>query len=283
MSEPDRRPDRARLRARVEALTTLRTIPAVVGRIGAMIDSGAVSAAEIADEISTDQVLAAKVLKLVNSGFYAFRSPITTISHAMVFLGFDIVKTFVLSASVLDLVEAMHRHVSGLWEHSLATARAARAIAERAGLPDHEEIALVGLLHDVGKVVIAQAFPTEFAAMRRIVDERECLLLEAELEVLGVGHPEVGAWLLRKWSLPPKMTYPIAYHSSFHPRRDFADRTAVVHLADILTRAKGIGFPGDRRLPRIDHEAWTLLGLSMSDVAAICAQLDDDRSSFAFA
>jgi putative nucleotidyltransferase with HDIG domain len=284
MSGADREPryDRAQVRARIEGMSTVRTIPAVVSRIAAMLDSGSVSAVDIAEEISTDQVLAAKVLKLVNSGFYAFRSPITTISHAMVLLGFDVVRTFVLTASVLDLAEAMHRLMAGLWEHSLATARAARAIAERSGLGDHEEIALVGLLHDIGKVLIAQAFPAEFDEIRRVTMERGCLQLEAETAVLGVGHPEVGAWLLRKWSLPSKMVMPIAHHSSFHPRRDYADRTAVVHLADILSRAKGIGHPGDRRIPRLDPEAWALLGLTMADVDVVCRQLDEDMADVFF-
>lgn len=268
--------DRAALRARVEGITKILTIPTVVSRISAMIATGVVSSGEIAEEISKDQILAAKVLKLVNSGFYGFRQPITTISHAMVLLGLDVVKTVVLTAAVLDIVDTMNQYMEGLWEHSLGTARASNAIAERLNTPNPEEVALSGLLHDMGKVIIAQTFPAEHARIRTTVAEKNCLVIEAEREVLGVTHPEVGMWLLKKWSLPPKMIYPIAYHSNFHPRRDFADRTAIVHLADILCRAKGIGYPGDSRMPSIDREAWAMLRLSMSDLDAICAQLDVD-------
>jgi putative nucleotidyltransferase with HDIG domain len=266
--------DRAALRAKVEAITTVLTIPAVVGRITAMISTGTVSAAEIAEEIGKDQVLAARVLRLVNSAFYGFRQPITTISHAMVLLGLDVVKTLVMTASVLDIVDAMNQHMAGLWEHSLGTARAANALAERLALDDPEECALGGLLHDMGKVVIAQTFPAEHARIRQLVAERGCLQIDAEVQVLGVTHADVGMWLLKKWSLPAKIVYPIAYHSNFHPRRDFADRTAVVHVADILCRAKGIGYPGDDRIPKLNAEAWNLLRLSMADVEAVCAQLD---------
>lgn len=267
-------PDRAAIRAKVEAITTVLTIPAVVGRITAMISTGTVSAAEIAEEIGKDQVLAARVLRLVNSAFYGFRQPITTISHAMVLLGLDVVKTLVMTASVLDIVDAMNQHMAGLWEHSLGTARAANALAERLAMDDPEECALGGLLHDMGKVVIAQTFPAEHARIRQIVAERGCLQIDAEVDVLGVTHADVGMWLLKKWALPSKIVYPIAYHSNFHPRRDFADRTAIVHLADILCRAKGIGYPGDDRIPRLNPEAWGLLRLSMSDVEEVCAQLD---------
>jgi putative nucleotidyltransferase with HDIG domain len=268
--------DRAVIRAKVEGITKILTIPNSVSRIMALVNGGTASAAEIAEEISKDQALAVKVLKLVNSGFYGFRQPITTITHAMVLLGLDVMKTVVMTASVADVVDTMNRFLEGLWEHSIGTARAATALAERMKVSSPEEYGLAGLLHDIGKVIIAQTFPAEQAAIRAMVAERDCLQIEAETAVLGVTHAEIGMWLLKRWSLPPKILYPIAYHSSFHPRRDFADRTAVVHVADILCRARGIGNPGDRRIPRINAEAWGLLRLTMDDVAAVSAQLDQE-------
>lgn len=271
-------PDRAAVRARVEALTRVLTIPTVVTRISAMIAAGNASAAEIAAEIGRDQVLAAKVLKLVNSGFYGFRQPVTTITHATVLLGTDVVRTLVVTSTVVDMVFAMNERMEGLWEHSVATARAAGALAERCRLSAPEEVAVCGLLHDIGKVIVAQAFPAEHARIRQLVDQQNCLQIEAEQEVLGVAHPEVGMWLLKKWSFPPGLVNPVAYHSNFHPRRDYADRTAVVHLADILVRAKGIGFPGDRRIPSLDPEAWAVLGLETDDLDDVLALLDDEVS-----
>ena len=268
--------DRAVIRARVEGISKILTIPTIVGRITAMIASGSVSAAEISEEISKDQVLTAKVLKLVISGFYGFRQPITTITHAMVLLGLDVVKTIVLTASVMDIIDAMNQYMQGLWEHSVGTARVANAIAIRAGMPNPEEVALSGLLHDIGKVIIAQTFPAEHARIREVVGARNCLQIEAEQEVLGVAHPEIGMWLLKKWSLPAKMLYPIAYHSNFHPRRDFADRTAIVHVADIVCRAKGIGYPGDSRLPAVNPEAWAMLRMTVRDLEGVCSQIDEE-------
>lgn len=276
-------PDRAAIRARVEGLTKVVTIPAGVDRIIAKINGGTATAAEIAADIGEDQALAAKVLKLVNSGLYGFRRPITTITHALVMLGLDVVKNLVLTASVMDLVDAMNRMMAGLWLHSIGTARAASAIAERLGAPSPEEHALAGLLHDVGKVVIAQVFPAEAQRITALVAERHCLQVDAEHELLGVTHAEVGFWLLRKWALPDKLVYPIAYHHAFHPRRDHADRTAIVHVADILCRAMAIGYPGDGRIPSPHPEALALLDLPMSEVEAICRQLDADLAGGTFA
>jgi putative nucleotidyltransferase with HDIG domain len=268
--------DKAVLRARVEGTTNISTIPDVVTKLRRMMSSPQMSAATVGDEISKDQVLAAKVLRLVNSGFYGIRTPITTITQAMVLLGFDVVKTLVLSASVLDILELMNRYLAGLWEHSLATARVANALAERLNLPNPEEVAVSGLLHDLGKVVIAQRFPTEHREIRALVEARHCLQIEAEREVLGVAHPEIGMWLLKRWGLPAKLVYPIAYHTQFHPGREFADRTAVIHLADVMCRARGYGYAGDNRVPAINREAWDLVQITMADVHDVFIQLDTE-------
>lgn len=270
--------DKATLRARVESTSNMSTIPDVVAKLRRVMDGPQVSAAVVGDEISKDQVLAAKVLRLVNSGFYGFRTPITTLTQAMVLLGFDVVKTLVLSASVCDILELMNRYLSGLWEHSIATARIANALGERLKLPNPEEIAVSGLLHDLGKVVIAQRFPEEHRRIREIVDERHCSQLDAEREVLGATHSEIGMWLLKRWGLPSKLIYPIAYQGVFHPARDFADRTAVIHLANVMCRARGYGYAGDDCLPAINREAWKLLDVTMADVQDVYAQLDNELS-----
>ncbi|MGE0042622.1 MAG: HDOD domain-containing protein [Vicinamibacterales bacterium] len=262
------------LRSKIEQATNVTTVPQVVQRVGALLDSQNTSAGEVAEEISKDQVLAAKVLKLVNSGFCGFRKPITTMTHAMVLLGFDVVRSLVLSASVFDLFSAKASALGGLWQHSLGTARASSLIAERLGAPKPEEYAVAGLLHDIGKVLIAEQFPAEYQRIRATVAERECLQFEAEKEILGVTHADVGMWLLRKWSLPSKLVAPVGHHNNFHPSREFADRSAVVHVADILARAKGIGNGGDNRIPRMDPEAWRVLNLEWSDIAKITRELD---------
>ena len=168
--------DRAAIRARVEGLTKVVTIPASVHRITAKINSGLATASDIANEINQDQVLAAKVMRLVNSGFYGFRQPIGTVSHAVVLLGLDVVKTLVLTASVMDFMSTMTRTMEGLWKHSLGTARAASALAERIDAPNPEEHALAGLLHDLGKVIVAQVFAADYKRIVTMVGSMGCPL-----------------------------------------------------------------------------------------------------------
>jgi putative nucleotidyltransferase with HDIG domain len=271
------------LRTKVERLVNIPAAPASIDRLSGILSSRSMSAIEVGEAIGEDQVLTAKALKIANSGFYGYRGSITTLTQATVVLGFNVVKTLVLTASALDVIDMMKTALDGLWEHSLATARASALLADRIGCMNPEEVAVAGLLHDLGKVVIAHVCPAEYAAIREMVTSGGALVHEAEHEILGVGHPEVATWLVRKWSLPSRLVYPITYHHAFHPSREFADCTAVVHVADVIARAKAIGNPGDRRLPAIDRGAWAVLGIDMDDVEDICLQLDVEFSEEAAA
>ena len=179
--------DRSTLRARVEGTTNISTIPDVVVKLRRMMDSPQMSAATVGDEISKDQVLAAKVLRLVNSGFYGFRTPITTITQAMVLLGFDVVKTLVLSASVLDILELMQKHVAGplgaLAGHRAGGQRARRT-AEACRTPRRSRCR--GCCTTSGKIIIAQRFPAEHRRDPR--DRRDAPLPADRGRARGAGR-----------------------------------------------------------------------------------------------
>ncbi len=261
------------LRRLVERIQSLPTLPGSITRITKLLDNPETTANEVGKEIEADQVLAAKVLKLVNSGFYGFSQPISTIPHAMVLLGFGVVKTLVLSTTVLDM---MSRSMTGLWQHSLACARTSGIIARYINMDDPEETSVIGLLHDLGKVVLEEHLSEEFAEITRIIDEDNVLFYEAEERVLGVTHAHVGSWLLDKWLLPAKLVEPIMYHHNFHSIRPHASRTAVVHIADILVRAEGYGSGGDNRIPVISEDAMKMLDLTIEDIHDVMDTMRDE-------
>ncbi|MBT3606280.1 MAG: HDOD domain-containing protein [Candidatus Latescibacteria bacterium] len=265
--------DRSEMRRLVEKVTSLPTLPGSVTRITKMLDDTDTTAAEVGREIEKDQVLSAKVLKLVNSGFYGFSQPISTIQHAMVLLGFNVVKTLVLSTSVLDM---MSNSMAGLWQHSLACARTCAIIARFLDLDDPEEISVTGLLHDLGKVVLESNVKEVFDPVITLVKEKDMLFYKAEEEVMEITHATVGGWLLDQWQLPGQLVEPIMYHHDFHPSRTHALRTGVVHLADILVRAEGFGSGGDRRIPVLSEEAMKVMGLDVDDVKEIMEEMTDE-------
>ena len=265
--------DSGDLRRLVERIQSLPTLPGSITRITKLLDNPETTANGVGKEIEADQVLSAKVLKLVNSGFYGFSQPISTIPHAMVLLGFEVVKTLVLSTTVLDI---MSRSMAGLWQHSLACARTCGIIARHIGLDDPEATSVIGLLHDLGKVVLEEHLVEEFEAVKRIIDEENVLFYEAEERVLGVTHANVAGWLLEKWQLPSNLVEPIMYHHNFHPVRTHANRTAVVHIADILVRAEGYGSGGDSRIPVISEDAMETLDLTMEDIREVMEAMQDE-------
>ena len=266
-------PDKDQLRLQVEKVSNLPTLPGIVTRIAEMVDSPETTGRQLGREIAKDQVISAKVLKLVNSGFYGFSEPISTIQHAVTLLGFNTVKSLVLSSTVLDL---MKDSLPGLWEHSLACARTCSIIAGHIELDEQEEISTAGLLHDLGKVILRQTMEREFRRIANYIDRADMLFYQAEEKVLGVNHGEMGGWLLEKWALPPKLVEPIVDHHDFRPNRDYAENTAILHLADILCRAQAFGSGGDRKIPRLAPSALETLKLTIDDVCEIMGRLHEE-------
>ena len=266
-------PDKDQLRLQVEKVSNLPTLPGIVTRIAEMVDSPETTGRQLGREIAKDQVISAKVLKLVNSGFYGFSEPISTIQHAVTLLGFNTVKSLVLSSTVLDL---MKDSLPGLWEHSLACARTCSIIAGHIELDEQEEISTAGLLHDLGKVILRQTMEREFRRIANYVDRADMLFYQAEEKVLGVNHGEMGGWLLEKWALPPKLVEPIVDHHDFRPNRDYAENTAILHLADILCRAQAFGSGGDRKIPRLAPNVLETLKLTIDDVCEIMGRMQEE-------
>ncbi len=263
--------ERGKVRARVEQSAKLPSLPTVVMRITEMMASDRTTARQLGEEIAKDQVLSAKVLKLVNSGFYGFSQPITTIPHAVAMLGLDAVQSLVMSSSVL---EQMEEALPGLWEHSLGCARACAMIAELAGLDEAEEMSVIGLLHDLGKVILCQTLESEFMLVQRRVEKLEMLFCRAEEEVLSCNHGHIAGWLLERWALPAKLVCPIVDHHDFRPHRDHAVRTATVHLADILVRAEGLGSGGDHRIPRLEPSALEVLEIDVEGIRTVMDRMN---------
>jgi HD-like signal output (HDOD) protein len=255
-------------RAFIRSIDTLPTLPSVVARIGELVQSPKASASDITRVIRQDIALSARVLRLVNSSFYGFPRKISSITQAVVILGFNTVRNVALSAFVLDAFAARDLPFGyrDFWIHSLGAGAAADALARRKGIPEAEDAFIGGLLHDVGKIVLHQYAREDFAAVLRTVKERDCLIHDAELDVLGLAHPEVGSLLLDAWHLPTHLVEVVSHHHAPESATQSPDLVAVVHLGDILARALLLGSGGDDRIPRASHEAWSRLGLSTAEV-----------------
>ncbi len=262
---------REKIREIIKETKSLPTIPGIVGKLNALSNDQKTSIKEMANIVSADQVLSAKMLRLANSPSYGF-ARISTVSNAMILLGIDVVKSLVLSSSIFEIME---NNVMGLWEHSLGAGVAANIIVRRLNLKECEEISTAALLHDIGKVILKLKFEDEYAALGKLVTARQMWFRDAEMELLGTDHAEVGGWLATSWFLPDKLVEPIACHHDVSKSGTHQIRTAVVHVADIMIKAAAFGFSGDPFVPRLQPAAVRVLGLNETILSDIAEELGD--------
>jgi HD-like signal output (HDOD) protein len=268
----------------------LPTLPDTYAKLRRIMMSPKTSAHDVAAVIEQDQALSTKVLKIVNSAFYGFPQKVATISHATVILGFNEIRNIAFSASVINMFgndskSQMFNHAK-FWEHALAVAAASRIIAKLVGvacIKNPEEAFMAGLVHDIGKIIQDQFMGNEYTPVLQRADRGDCLLIEAEREVLGFDHQDVGQFVGENWNLPSILTVPIGYHNApggLNKDDPAYAMVCVVHVADALARAVGKGWAGDRFVPQISPACWARLGLKkshieviMNDTVTACAEL----------
>jgi len=276
-----------RLQSLVERMGDLPTLPSVLITINKLLANPRTSANEVGAAISSDQVIAAKVLKLVNSAFYGFPGKVNTITHAIVILGFSTVKNIVLTTSIMGALDSRksvgHFDLMSFWRHSVATGSIARLVAREIGYRGHEEAFIAGPLHDIGKLVLALHAPEEFNACIEQASHKECLFFDAEKQLLGVTHTDLGRWLKDRWNLPRDISCVMEYHHCSPLRAgEFARLTAIVQLADILARGLQIGHPCDESVPILGEDAWKLLSITPQQIDTVLENSADEilRASY---
>jgi putative nucleotidyltransferase with HDIG domain len=273
-------PGSDRLRRVVDRIQGLPTLPAMLSSINRLMVNPRTSAKEIAQLISSDPAITSKVLRVVNSSFYGFPNRISTVTHAIVILGFNTIRSIVLSTSIFDaLRKSQPAHGfdrAAFWRHSIGAGACSRVLARKLGYTALEEFFIAGLLHDVGKIALDSYLPDDFAKVVAKVREADCTMLEAEEAVLGVNHADVGGWLLQKWSLSQGLVDAVARHHSPALAGENLKPAAIVHVGDMLSRALQIGSGGDRRMPPLSDEAWTALGITPADFPALLSEGSDE-------
>lgn len=264
------------MRERVETIEALPTVPATLKQISGMLEKPRLSIEELGRFIAGDPALTSKILKMVNSAAYGFPNRISSISHAIMLLGLNVVRGLLLGVSVFEL---MRRNIEGLWEHSLGCAVAARWIAQKKQVKEPEEVSVCGLLHDIGKVILILHFPEEYEKVQAKAGKEGITLHEAERLFFDATHSDVGSWLARKWRFPVNLVEAIEYHHRPRLSKSAQLETAIVHVSDALVHAKGIGTAHDDLVPTINPDAWGLLQLSVNDIKAVLDELEEAASS----
>lgn len=271
-------PDADRLRKIVDKIVGLPTLPLMLNTLNRLMLNPRTSAKEVAQVISSDPAITAKVLRVVNSSFYGFPNRITTITHAIVILGFNTIKSIVLSSSMFDVFKKGAHSDSfdrtDFWKHSIGVGAGAKVIGKTLGYSALEELFIAGLLHDIGKIVLDQHVHESFQEVMKAVRAQNLLMVQAEEKVLGVTHADIGSWLFEKWNLSKGIIETVRCHHNPALASENGKPVAIIHLADILCRSLRFGSGGDARIPMISDSAWALLALQPSQLDGILREMD---------
>ena len=239
----------------------LPSLPAVVMDLLASLAQEDVDIDVLSKKIITDQVLTAKTLKVANSPFYGMPRQVSSVTEAIAVLGFHTIRNLVTTAAMVNGIPASTRSgfdVMQFWRHSIATAVCANAIATELG--DHKSHAYtVGLLHDIGRLVLATQFPVEYDQAMDHRAAHDCTVMAAENVSMGVDHAAVGEALAQHWKFPPAMQQAIAQH---HQPANAGPLGTVVCLADAIAHALDFSGNEDDLVPPLDMLAFTTLALS---------------------
>lgn len=211
----------AELEDLIDSTVNIPTIPTILTEITAVFHSPDGSAKDAAAIIEKDPAIATKVLRLVNSSFYALKNPVSSIGLACSILGLKVIKNVVVQATVLQTFSGTpdieDLDTAWLWDHSFKTAVACKLIAQHSPVGhamQKDDAYTCGLIHDIGKMILLDSQTDHFAEALRTSKAHKEPLAKAEAEVFGFTHAHVGGLLARRWKLPDNVQAAVMYHHS---------------------------------------------------------------------
>jgi len=222
---------------------------------------------DLVQVIDKDPVVTVKVLRVVNSAYYSLPKQITSINHAVVYLGFNTIKNLALSIAAIGMLPASNAagfDGAQYLLHSLSTAAIAKQLALRLDDADPMDCFIAGLLHDFGKVVFAQFMPTEFRKALETSQWNESSLHLALRDVIGADHAVVGAMLVEKWRFPADLMETIRYQ--YGPEIKDTPMIACVFAANQISKKLEFGFAGNRCIEQLPPAIAQRLGGTLDEL-----------------
>lgn len=274
----------AKAQEMVKGIHELPTIPEIATKVLDMFDRPDVELEELAETILVDQVMASRVIKIVNSPFFKPLHEIKSLKRALIYLGFRQIRHIALTCSIIDAFDGKSGvfDIKTFWEHSFGVGVVSKIIAQRIRYPEIEKAYIVGIVHDIGEVFLSYYMKDMF---QKVVDELQGTnrsFVETEEQILGTTHCELGFCLAKNWNFPADYCDVIAHHHS--PMEATGDRTlaAIVNLADLFCSVRHLDYGGREWVSfnLAEEPAWEILK-SFSpnfvdlDVERFCYELDE--------
>lgn len=247
--------------------------------LAAMEDSES-SLDQVVAIIEYDQAITANVLRICNSAYYGLNRKVHSLRQAMVLLGNAQIKEIILAGTVVRFFRSYNKGYAlargELWKHAVGAAVIARIICRHVRKAEPPSLFTAALLHDVGKVVLNFFVDGYFDRIITLVNEKDYSFLEAEAEILGINHAELGARIAESWSFPEDIVCAIRLHHN--PEKDNSDSQIlpIVYLANIITLSMGIGVGRDGLSYRGQEKIMKDFGFKARDLQEIIITFYDE-------
>ena len=259
----------------LQGIDRLDPLPITIQRLVKALDDENVGPAQLAAHVQFDPAVAASVLRVANSAAYMGLQQVDSLRDAVVRLGTrrlldivlgDYLKRLKVAAPMYDLAE------DDLWLHSAAASLAVKALMKerpRAGVTETASIA--ALVHDIGKLVMVRYLKADVKTILKLRDEKGFSFVEAERELFGCDHAEVGGEMAKRWGFPDEVAFAIAHHHDMPVEPSTTTLDAVV-VANLVAKAIGTGLGAEGMDLRIDDKAFRRVGLDFAGFSRLCIQ-----------
>ncbi len=259
----------------IRKISSLPALPETVNQVRAAMQNPDTSTQDMAAIIGHDPLLAAKVVSLANSAAYAFAHKVDSIERATALLGLREVYSVVLASAVIEYFkEGSHFNHKAFWKRSMTCAVASKLIARECRPKDMGSVFAAGLMHDIGRAVLAEIAPKQYGGIDQQLPDDAVIALENEM--FGLAHPEVGFLLADGWGLPVDIKEPIRFHHDSQQAQEAQQMVSITALGAAI--ADGMSRGDDFDVEALAEQESTLLlslNLSGQKLAEICAQTDE--------
>jgi HD-like signal output (HDOD) protein len=261
----------------IDRIHTIPSLPEVVTQVVRLVNDPNSDARQINAIMTKDAAMAAKMLRMVNSVYYGLPEPVNDLEQAIVILGFKTIRSVALSISVLNLFQQQNANfnMKAFWAHSAVSACLCRLIAGKARICDPEMGFTIGLLKDLGKVILAENAAEETRAVIAVAREYRLSFTKACREVMDTDDAEIGGWLMQRWELDKMLSTTVSDQNSLAKTTE-PKLVSMCMLSEYLCALKKIRTSGSCDEPQLDANVWTHLGMDKTALVEVLSVINDE-------
>ena len=266
----------------IERIHTIPSLPEVVNEVCKLVNDPNANTKQLDAIIVKDAAMAAKMLRMVNSVYYGLSQPVRSLDQAIGVLGFKTIRSIALSIGVINLFQQQHAsfNMKLFWTHSAVCATLCRMLAQKAKLCDPELAFTVGLLKDIGKLILVENAANETRAIVAVAREYKMPFHAAAREVIDTDDAELGAWLMQTWGLEPLLVDAVRHQydldAAMKKGDDLGKIVSLCIFTEYLCGLKKIKVSGDCDEPQLNPTVFNQLGLDKTALVEVLTIINDE-------